>query len=126
MPVLQPAVQLPTLDDLVQRLGLAPHPEGGYFKESFRDAAVINQSALPERYSGSRNCSTAIYFALQVGQASHLHRLASSEAWHFYAGCPLTVVEIHPNGALKQTRLGHDMLNGQMLQHIVPPGVVFG
>jgi predicted cupin superfamily sugar epimerase len=106
--------------DLVRELGLQPHPEGGYFRETYRAAETI--SALPRRFAGARSISTAIYFLLEAGQCSHLHRIRSDEVWHFYAGDPLLVVEIDPAGALKTTRLGQ----GGTFQHMVPAGAWFG
>jgi predicted cupin superfamily sugar epimerase len=108
--------------DLVQRLGLAPHPEGGWFRETYRTTETIAASALPLRFGGERSISTAIHFLLEAGQCSHLHRIRSDEVWHFYAGDPLTVVEIDPNGTLRTTRLG----DGLTYQHMVPAGAWFG
>jgi predicted cupin superfamily sugar epimerase len=108
--------------ELVDRLQLTPHPEGGYFRETYRATEGVAGSALPRRFGGERSISTAIYFLLEAGQCSHLHRIRSDEVWHFYAGDPLDVVEIDTAGQLKTTRLGGDLL----YQHVVPAGVWFG
>jgi hypothetical protein len=111
-----------TAADLVRKLNLQPHPEGGYFRETYRAAESIGADALPRRFSGTRSISTAIYFLLEAGQCSHLHRIRSDEVWHFHAGDPLDIVEIDAAGSLKTTRLGSDLL----FQHVVPAGVWFG
>ena len=109
--------------ELVRELRLQPHPEGGYFRETYRAAETL--SALPQRFAGERSISTAIYFLLEAGQCSHLHRIQSDEVWHFYSGDPLLVVEIDPAGALKTTRLGAPAQGGTY-QHMVPAGAWFG
>jgi predicted cupin superfamily sugar epimerase len=108
--------------ELIERLQLTPHPEGGYFRETYRATESVGAAALPRRFNGERSISTAIYFLLEAGQCSHLHRIRSDEVWHFYAGDPLDVVEIDVAGSLKTTRLGGDLL----YQHTVPAGVWFG
>jgi predicted cupin superfamily sugar epimerase len=115
---------------LITRLGLTPHPEGGYFRETYRASETTAATALPRRFGGERSISTAIYFLLEAGQCSHLHRIRSDEVWHFYAGDPLIVVEINPAGGLKTTRLGGN-LGGDpgtdtVHQHVVPAGSWFG
>jgi predicted cupin superfamily sugar epimerase len=111
-----------TAADLVRKLQLQPHPEGGYFRETYRAAERIGGDALPRRFNGARSISTAIYFLLEAGQCSHLHRIRSDEVWHFHAGDPLDIVEIDAAGNLKVTRLGGDL----RYQHVVPAGVWFG
>lgn len=108
--------------DLVRQLGLQPHPEGGFFRETYRASEAIAGPALPRRFGGARSISTAIYFLLEAGQCSHLHRIKADEVWHFYAGDPLIVVEIDPAGRLKTTELGED----GVFQHVVPAGAWFG
>jgi predicted cupin superfamily sugar epimerase len=110
-----------TAADLVKELGLQPHPEGGWFRETYRASESVAASALPRRFGGERSISTAIYFLLEAGQCSHLHRIKADEVWHFYAGDPLLVVEIDPGGSLKTTRMG-----AGAYQHVVPAGTWFG
>ncbi|XP_068660745.1 uncharacterized protein YML079W [Aristolochia californica] len=108
-------------------LNLMPHPEGGYYFESFRDSSVnLSKSQLPSRYKVDRPVSTAIYFLLPSGSVSHLHRIPCAETWHFYAGEPLTVFELHEDGQIKFTVLGIDLDAGQRPQYTVPPNVWFG
>jgi predicted cupin superfamily sugar epimerase len=112
--------------DIVRALGLQPHPEGGWFRETYRAAAQIPASALDRHYDGARATSTAIYYLLEAGQRSALHRLRSDEIFHFYAGDPLTIVEIAPDGRLTETRLGADLAAGAIPQHVIPAGAWFG
>jgi predicted cupin superfamily sugar epimerase len=112
--------------EIIDRLELTPHPEGGYFRETYRASESVAAGALPRRFNGERSISTAIYFLLEAGQCSHLHRIRSDEVWHFYAGDPLIVVEIDAAGSLKTTRLGGDLAAGAVYQHVVPAGVWFG
>jgi predicted cupin superfamily sugar epimerase len=112
--------------DLVRELDLQPHPEGGYFRETYRASESLAAAALPRRFGGERSISTAIYFLLEGGQASRLHRIKADEVWHFYAGDPLIVVEIDAAGVLKTTRLGGDLGAGAVYQHVVPAGSWFG
>lgn len=92
---------------------------------SFHDG-IIPPSGLPEPFTGSRHFSTAIYFLLEQGQYSRLHRIRSDEIWHFYLGGPLRLAMIHPDGKTDEIILGHDIAAGQTLQYVVPAGVWFG
>jgi len=112
--------------DIIQQLGLQPHPEGGYFRETYRAAEAIPAAGLDRRYAGPRATSTAIYYLLEAGQRSALHRIKSDEIFHFYAGDPLTVVEIAPDGHLTETLLGPDIAAGAIPQHVIPAGTWFG
>src|SRR4051812_20172074 len=84
----------PTVTELVKLYQLQPHPEGGFFKESYRAQGMIE--VLPAPFTGPRSYSTAIYFLLPRGTKSRLHRIAADETWHFYLGGPLSVVQIFP------------------------------
>lgn len=102
---------------LVELLGLAPHPEGGYFRETWRSPLVL--AGLP--HGAPRAASTAIYYLLPKGSLSALHRVASDEVWHHYDGDP---VELHVlEGRVHQTFvLGRDLANGERPQVVVPAG----
>lgn len=95
-----------------QLLGLKPHPEGGWYAESFRDAAGPDGRAR----------STAIYFLLEAGDVSHWHRVTdAAEAWHYYAGAPL-VITLSKNGHDAEAhRLGSNISMGERPQIVVPP-----
>lgn len=114
-----------TAEQLIRVYDLKPHPEGGYYKENYRSAEAIPANCLPPRYDGNRPFSTAIYFLLQEGAISRLHRIASDEIWHFYLGGALTIVEFK-DGTVKRTVLGPDVEHGEELQHVVRGGTWFG
>lgn len=119
-------MQAITINNLISLYDLLPHPEGGFFKETYRDVGLVSKTALPERFSGDRCFSTAIYFLIPEGKKSCLHRIKSDEVWHFYLGGPLTLVQIAPDGRIDKIILGQDVLHGQKLQHVVPAGYWFG
>jgi predicted cupin superfamily sugar epimerase len=113
-------------DQIIERLALRQHREGGFYRETYRAADVIAADALPERVGGDRAVSTAIYFLLHGKQFSALHRLRCDEVWHHYRGAALEVVEISADGSLVVTRLGPDLSAGEVPQTAVPAGRWFG
>jgi len=100
-----------TADDIIAQLALAPHPEGGWFRETFRDAPG------PQ----GRAHSTAILFLLKAGEVSHWHRVDAVEMWHWYAGAPL-LLEVAEESVRREYKLGPDILAGQHPQGMVPAG----
>lgn len=97
--------------DIVRMLGMQPHPEGGHYAETWRDA--------PD--DGTRGCGTAIYYLLQLDEVSAWHRVDATEIWHWYAGAPLALT-VSPNGHdAYAVHLGPDLTAGQRPQAIVPP-----
>lgn len=96
--------------DIIIRLGLRPHPEGGHYVETYRH--------LPE--GGQRGACTAIYYLLARGERSHWHRVDAVEVWNFHAGDPLRL-SLHENGATRVVVLGADIAAGQVPQAVVPP-----
>lgn len=114
------------LQTLVTQLELAPHPEGGWFRETWRAAETIPADALPKRFSGPRAHGTAILFLLEGGQFSALHRIAADEVWCFHLGAPLIVHVLHEDGRREDLVLGHDVAAGQRVQAVVPHGAFFG
>jgi uncharacterized protein len=98
--------------ELIARLGLEPHPEGGWYGETWRDQPA----------DGGRGVGTAIHFLLEQGQSSHWHRVDAVEIWHFYAGAPLDLRIWAPGGPVQSIRLGPDVLAGETPQAIVPEG----
>lgn len=109
----------------INALHLLPHPEGGFYKETYRSAEKTEHSNLPNRYNGDRNFSTAIYFLLRSQDRSVFHRIQSDELWHFYAGTTL-LIYVFEDGTLKVYRLGTDVHQGDSLQVLVPAGCWFG
>jgi uncharacterized protein len=114
-----------TVQQLIQQYNLQPHPEGGWYKETYKSTEYISGNALPERFDGSRAFSTAIYFLLEQGNFSAFHRIKSDECWHFYAGDPLLIYVIQANGTLDITHLGNDIEKGQVFQFVVPANCWF-
>ncbi|OAP43475.1 cupin [Sinorhizobium glycinis] len=99
-----------TAATIIETLGLARHPEGGWYAETFRDAD-----------GGSRGHSTAIYYLLEKGDRSHWHRVRDAvEIWHHYAGATLELRIAEPDKPASRHRLGPDLLNGERPQHLVP------
>jgi uncharacterized protein len=98
--------------DVIRLLGLMPHPEGGHFRETFRD----------QRSDGGRAASTAIYFLLAAGEVSHGHRVNPLEVWHWHAGTPLELAIAAPRRPPNRIRLGNDLGAGERPQAVVPAG----
>jgi uncharacterized protein len=98
-----------TADQLIKSLDLKPHPEGGFFRETYRS-----------------DHSTAIYYLLVPGSLSKIHRLKSDEVFHFYMGDPVTWVQLVPGGKPKKTVLGPWLGQGQQVQMVVPANNWFG
>lgn len=111
--------------EIVRRLNLSPHPEGGYFAETYRSAGAIAAAALPPGFSGDRAHSTAINYLLLEGQKSRFHRLLQDEVWHFYLGGPLRLVMINNDGHSSEIILGSEIEKGQHFQFAVPAGTWF-
>ena len=95
---------------IIAHLRLEPHPEGGHFRESFRDVG----------HEDGRSLSTAIFFLLQKGEISHWHRIDSVEVWHYYAGAPLQLTLADERGVESEFVLGPDVLSNQSPQVVVP------
>jgi predicted cupin superfamily sugar epimerase len=97
--------------EIIRKLDLKPHPEGGHFRETFRDSRID---------TNGRAASTAIYFLLARGERSHWHRIDAVEIWHYYAGAPL-VLEMAPHGEpVRRMKLGSDIAMGERPQGVVP------
>ncbi|GJG97897.1 cupin domain-containing protein [Cupriavidus pauculus] len=107
---------------LIDELGLIPHPEGGFYRETFRDAAVVTRASD----GAQRSASTAIYYLLCDDAYSAWHRIQADEAWHFHAGDPIHVHWLTPDGTLATHRLGNPLLQpGTVFQAAVPAGCWF-
>ena len=112
-------------DQLIQQYNLEPHPEGGWYKQTYKSNEQIPGNALPERFGANRTFSTAIYFLLEKENFSAFHRIKSDECWHFYAGDPLVIYVIDQNEELKIISLGNDLEKGQAFQYVVPANCWF-
>lgn len=105
------------VDELVRALGLQPHPEGGYYKETYRAPARVDTPR------GVRAAGTAIYYLLPRGTFAAWHRVTSDEVWHFYDGASLTLYLLG-EGGLETVVLGRDVARGERPQVVVPAGVL--
>ena len=101
-----------TADEIIARLGLQPHPEGGHFREMYRAA------------DSPRGASTAIYFLLKAGERSHWHRVDADEIWHHYAGAPLELSLSDDGKTVRHLRLGSDLAIGELPQGVVKRNVL--
>ncbi len=99
-----------TAQDVIRVLDLKPHPEGGHYRETFRDPRTID---------GTRAASTAIYFLLKRGERSHWHRVDAAETWHWHAGAALEL-QINSGNSALAVRLGADLAAGERPQAVVP------
>ena len=108
------------IDGLIKALDLLPHPEGGYYKETYRSEELVSTLELPDRYPGSRCFATAIYFLLVEESFSAFHRIKSDETWHFYEGSPIEIIIINQEGKLIRQILGNDWQSGQVPQYTIP------
>lgn len=106
----------------IENLDMISHPEGGYFKETYRSETDFE----PKGFSGKRNYATSIYFLLEQNNVSHFHRIKSDEIWYYHAGYPLTVYVIHSNGELEELKIGPNIHKGEVLQAVVPANSIFG
>lgn len=110
----------------INHLGLAPHPEGGYYRETYRASETIPRAGLPDRYLGPRAHQTAIFFLLKGGGGSALHRMQSDEVWFFHAGGSAIIHCIHPDGERRDLQIGPDPGRGDCLQAAIARGIWFG
>jgi len=117
--------QLPISPDEVKRvLGLEPHPrEGGWFVQTYRSEEMVAASGLDARYGSPRSVGTAIYYLLEPGTFSEMHRLRSDEIFHHYAGGAVEMLQLLPGGGHERIVIGKDLLAGERPQVLVPHGV---
>ncbi len=110
-------------ENIIKKLGLEPlEPEGGFYRQNYVSSEFFPSSRLPHRYGGDRFFSSAIYYLLEKGSVSAMHRLLSDEVYHFYIGDPVQLLTLGPAGA-GVIFLGGDIMSGQHLQAVVPSGV---
>jgi len=110
-----------TAIDYIEQLNLIPHPEGGYYKETYRASSELQI----EGFVGDRSVATSIYFLLRDNEKSHLHRIKSDEQWYYHAGDVLEII-IFYEGKLLIQFLGLDIEKGESLHFTVPAGAWFG
>jgi predicted cupin superfamily sugar epimerase len=110
----------------VSKLGLTPHPEGGFYKRTFESKEQITDKELSVTFEGQRKLYTSIYFLLTSDDVSHFHRLKSDELWYFHAGSPLTIHVIDENGEYQELKLGLNLEKGEVPQILVKKNSIFG
>lgn len=109
----------------VENLNLLPHPEGGFYKETYRSDLEIDLQNLNPDWNGKRSLCTGIYFLLENKNFSAFHKIKSDELWHFYAGDPITIHMIDHQGNYSVQDVGNDVENGELLQYLVPANTWF-
>jgi len=109
----------------INTLNLKRHPEGGFYKETYRSSETISKSALPTRFSADRVFSTCIYFLLGCKEYSAFHVIQQDEIWHFYEGSSLTIHIIDPGGEYVAFKLGRHIDHGESFQAVVRAGCWF-
>ncbi len=114
-----------TAEYYITHLQLQRHPEGGFYKETYRSVETLAQQALPNRFSGDRAFSTTILFLVPGNTFSAFHRIAADEGWHFYTGAALDIYVIYEDGRAELKKLGANLAAGESFQHIVPAGAWF-
>lgn len=115
--------QSATVEQLQKQLGLVPHPEGGFYRETYRSARAIT---LADQNAAPRSLATAIYYLLTTDTFSELHRLPYDELFHFYLGDRVELLCLYPGGSSALILLGKDVVGGEQLQVVVPAGTMFG
>lgn len=114
-----------TAEYWIKHLDLKAHPEGGFYRETYRSNELISVAGLPARFPDERNFSTAIYFLLRSQDRSMFHRIKSDELWHFHAGGSLSIYILSSAG-LTILKLGADLEKGESLQVVIPANCWFG
>jgi len=108
----------------IDKLQLLPHPEGGYYKEVYRDKRIVKKEALAEKFHGDRNYSTAIYYLLEKRDFSCFHRIKSDELWHFYTGGSINIYYLK-QGELHTLKLGINIDNDESPICMIPKNTWF-
>ena len=114
-----------TAKEIINHFSLTEHPEGGYFKETYRSIGEISSLNLSNDFEGNRNYSTSIYFLLTSEKFSAFHKINQDEIWHFYTGTTLKLHQISPEGKYSFVIIGNDFKNGEIPQYTVPAHYYF-
>ena len=109
----------------ISKLNLKPHPEGGFYNEVFRSDEILLNTAIDNRYGGSRTVSTSIDFLLTGNQFSAFHKIKSDELWHFYDGSPINLYLISEDGNLEIKKLGINISENEVPQITIPKNIWF-
>ena len=109
-----------TAQEYIQHLNLQPHPEGGFYRQTYCSSENISIDTLPKRFTANRPFSTAIYYLLEQGDFSAFHKIKSDECWHFYAGQTLHIHVIEKTGNYYCVKLGNNLSLNETFQFVVP------
>jgi uncharacterized protein len=109
-------------DRIIKDLKLKPHPEGGFYRETYRSTGEIDQDDRESGLKGKRNLATCIYFLITSEAFSSFHRIRQDEIWHFYIGSPIRLHLITQAGDYSSHVIGNDIYNGEIPQIVVPGG----
>lgn len=118
--------QINQAQELIETLGLARHPEGGWYREVYRSEEYLGVASLPSRFDSPHSIATSIYYLLESGDLSAFHRIKSDETWHFYLGSPVNLYILLEDGTLQKVLLGDNPGAGHVFQYTVPHGKWFG
>ncbi len=113
------------ITDIISKLDLKPHPEGGYYRETYRSEGSIPKEALGENYKGDRNYATAIYYLITSQNFSAFHKITQDETWHFYDGAAMRLHIISPQGDYTELLIGNNLNRDEVPQFTVPGGYWF-
>jgi len=113
------------ITDIISKLDLKPHPEGGYYRETYRSEGSIPKDALSENYMGDRNYATAIYYLITSQNFSAFHKITQDETWHFYDGAAMRLHIISPQGEYNELLIGNNLNRDEVPQFTVPGGYWF-
>lgn len=120
------SMQKNDLHKWVSKLGLSPHPEGGYYKSTFESDENITDNELSVSFEDRRKLYTSIYFLLTSDEVSHFHRLKSDELWYYHGGSSLSIHVINENGVYQEIKLGMNLDDGDVPQVLVKKNSIFG
>lgn len=113
------------IDQIIENLQLQPHPEGGYYRETYRSKDVISSECLNGNFDGDRNTSTCIYYMLTGENFSAFHKINQDEIWHFYKGQTVMIHILTNNGEYSKIEMGDSILENEIPQFVVPKDVWF-
>lgn len=111
-----------TAASIIRHLNLVPHPEGGFFRETYRSEGIIPVDSMKAGFSGDRNYSTAIYFLLTADNFSAFHRVRQDEFWHFHQGSPIELHMLTEDGNHSSVQISNALEMGHIPQFVVPGG----
>ncbi len=113
------------VQQLIDKYKLHPHPEGGWYVQTYKSKGIIPSCSVPVQFPDYRSYSTAIYFLLEKGNFSAFHRIKSDECWHFYSGDPLEIFIMNDSGNINSIILGNGLKESETFQYVVPANTWF-